>query len=97
MPLAREIYAKMLYKKQTESQKEKLSHISFELNFGVACGLIDNALHITLQKCILPSLVLFIISIAIVIIIIIITITIFITVMTISTIIVFVKSAWRKC
>ena len=43
-----------------------------------------------LQKCILPSLILFIISIAIVIAIIVIIITIFIIVMTISIIIVFV-------
>ena len=33
-----------------ERLQEILSHIICELNFGVACGLIDNALHIAITK-----------------------------------------------
>ena len=35
---------------KTERLQEILSHIICELNFGVACGLIDNALHIAITK-----------------------------------------------
>ena len=98
--LNREFNAKILNKKQMERLQERLSHIIPQLNFGVVCGLIDNALPIAITKIHITiiNIHMFIISIAIVIIIIIIIIiTIFITVIIINIIIVFVKSAWWIC